>query len=35
VVWSGPADVKNAATQVSALDAIVAAAEAEGGVAKK
>ena len=35
VVWSGPADVKNAATQVSALDALVAAAEAEGGVAKK
>jgi predicted alpha-1,6-mannanase (GH76 family) len=35
VVWSGPADVKNAATQVSALDALVAAGEAEGGVARK
>jgi predicted alpha-1,6-mannanase (GH76 family) len=30
VVWSGPSDVKTAATQVSALDALVAAAEAEG-----
>ncbi len=27
VVWSGPSDVKNAATQVSALDALLAAAE--------
>jgi hypothetical protein len=35
VVWSGPSDVKNAATQVSALDALVAAAEAEGAAAKK
>jgi predicted alpha-1,6-mannanase (GH76 family) len=30
LVWSGPSDVKNAATQISALDALVAAAEAEG-----
>jgi predicted alpha-1,6-mannanase (GH76 family) len=30
IVWSGPSDVKTAATQVSALDALVAAAEAEG-----
>lgn len=30
VVWSGPSDVRNAATQISALDALVAAAEAEG-----
>jgi predicted alpha-1,6-mannanase (GH76 family) len=29
-VWSGPSDVKNAATQVSALDALLAAAESEG-----
>jgi predicted alpha-1,6-mannanase (GH76 family) len=34
VVWSGPADLKNAATQVSALDALVAAAEAEGAARK-
>lgn len=34
VVWSGPSDVKNAATQVSALDALVAAAEAEGASKK-
>ncbi|MDQ2949973.1 MAG: glycoside hydrolase family 76 protein [Acidobacteriota bacterium] len=27
VVWSGPSEVKNAATQISALDALVAAAE--------
>jgi predicted alpha-1,6-mannanase (GH76 family) len=32
VVWSGPSDVISAATQVSALDALLAAAEAEGGV---
>lgn len=30
VVWSGPSDLKTAATQVSALDALVAAAAAEG-----
>jgi predicted alpha-1,6-mannanase (GH76 family) len=30
LVWSGPSDVKTAATQVSALDALIAAAEAEG-----
>jgi hypothetical protein len=30
LVWSGPSEVKNAATQISALDALVAAAEAEG-----
>ncbi len=35
IVWSGPSDVKSAATQVSALDALVAAAEAEGAVAGK
>jgi predicted alpha-1,6-mannanase (GH76 family) len=35
LVWSGPSDLKTAATQVSALDTLVAAAEAEGGVAKK
>ena len=34
VVWSGPSDVKTAATQVSALDALVAAAEAEGAAKK-
>jgi hypothetical protein len=35
LVWSGPSDLKTAATQVSALDALVAAAEAEGASAKK
>jgi hypothetical protein len=30
LVWSGPSDVRTAATQVSALDALIAAAEAEG-----
>jgi predicted alpha-1,6-mannanase (GH76 family) len=35
LVWSGPSDVKTAATQVSALDALVAAAEAEGAAAKR
>jgi predicted alpha-1,6-mannanase (GH76 family) len=35
VVWSGPSELKTAATQVSALDALVAAAEAEGASAKK
>lgn len=30
LVWSGPSDLKTAATQVSALDALVAAAAAEG-----
>jgi predicted alpha-1,6-mannanase (GH76 family) len=34
VVWSGPSDVKTAATQVSALDALLAAAEAEGAARK-
>jgi predicted alpha-1,6-mannanase (GH76 family) len=34
VVWSGPSDVKNAATQVSALDALLAAAESEGAARK-
>jgi predicted alpha-1,6-mannanase (GH76 family) len=34
VVWSGPSDVKNASTQVSALDALLAAAAAEGAAAK-
>jgi predicted alpha-1,6-mannanase (GH76 family) len=34
LVWSGPSDVKTAATQVSALDTLVAAAEAEGAVRK-
>jgi predicted alpha-1,6-mannanase (GH76 family) len=34
VVWSGPSEVKNASTQVSALDALVAAAEAEGAARK-
>ena len=35
VVWSGPSDLKTAATQVSALDALVAAAAAEGASANK
>ncbi len=30
VVWSGPSEAKNAATQISALDALLAAAEATG-----
>jgi predicted alpha-1,6-mannanase (GH76 family) len=30
VVWSAPSDVKNAATQISALDALVAAAQTTG-----
>jgi len=34
VVWSGPSEVKTAATQISALDALVAAAEATGAPAK-
>jgi hypothetical protein len=34
LVWSGPVDIKTAATQVSALDALVAAAEAEGAAKK-
>jgi predicted alpha-1,6-mannanase (GH76 family) len=34
LVWSGPSEVKTAATQVSALDALVAAAEAEGAARK-
>jgi predicted alpha-1,6-mannanase (GH76 family) len=34
LVWSGPSDVKTAATQVSALDVLVAAAQAEGAGAK-
>jgi predicted alpha-1,6-mannanase (GH76 family) len=34
VVWSGPSDLKTAATQISALDALVAAAEAEGAAKK-
>jgi predicted alpha-1,6-mannanase (GH76 family) len=34
LVWSGPSDVKTAATQASALDALVAAAEAEGAARK-
>jgi predicted alpha-1,6-mannanase (GH76 family) len=33
VVWSGPSEVKNAATQISALDALVAAARATGAPA--
>jgi hypothetical protein len=33
-VWSGPSEVMTAATQVSALDALVAAAEAEGAARK-
>ena len=35
VVWSGPSDLKTAATQVSALDALVAAMEAERAGAKQ
>ena len=35
LVWSGPSELKTAATQVSALDALVAAAEAEGGAGGK
>ncbi len=34
LVWSGPSDLKTAATQVSALYALVAAAEAEGAAEK-
>ena len=34
LVWSGPSEVKTAATQVSALDALVAAAEVEGAAKK-
>jgi predicted alpha-1,6-mannanase (GH76 family) len=34
LVWSGPSEVKTAATQISALDALVAAAEAEGAPKK-
>ncbi len=34
VVWSGPSEAKNAATQISALDALVAAAEATGAAAR-
>jgi predicted alpha-1,6-mannanase (GH76 family) len=34
LVWSGPSDLKTAATQVSALDALIAAAEAEGAAKK-
>jgi predicted alpha-1,6-mannanase (GH76 family) len=34
VVWSGPSELKTAATQVSALDALVAAAELEGASRK-
>jgi predicted alpha-1,6-mannanase (GH76 family) len=34
VVWSGPSDVKTAAAQTSALDALIAAAKAEGAGAK-
>ena len=34
VVWSGPSDPKTAATQISALDALVAAAEATRAAAK-
>jgi len=30
LVWSGPSELRTAATQISALDALVAAAEAEG-----
>lgn len=35
VVWSAPSDVKNAATQVSALDVILAAAQSRGDVGGK
>jgi len=34
LVWSGPSNVKTAATQVSALDTLVSAAEAEGAAKK-
>ena len=34
VVWSAPSDLKTAATQVSALDALIAAAEAEAATGK-
>jgi len=34
VVWSGPSDLKTAATQISALDALLAAAEAEASAGK-
>ncbi|MBS1857647.1 MAG: glycoside hydrolase family 76 protein [Acidobacteria bacterium] len=34
LVWSGPSEVKTAATQISALDALVAAAVAEGASGK-
>ncbi len=34
LVWSEPSEAKNAATQISALDALVAAAEATGAAAK-
>ena len=34
LVWSGPSEVKTAATQISALDALVAAAGAEGASKK-
>ena len=34
VVWSGPSDLRTAATQVSALDALLAAAEAEAPAGK-
>jgi hypothetical protein len=32
LVWSAPSEVTTAATQVSALDALVAAGQAEGAV---
>ena len=35
LVWSGTSDLKTAATQVSALDALVAAGQAEKGVARE
>ena len=35
VLWSGPSDLKNAATQVSALDALLAAAESTGATARR
>ena len=34
LVWSGPSELKTAATQISALDALVAAAAAEGAARK-
>jgi len=34
LLWSGPSELRTAATQISALDALVAAAEAEGPAAK-